>query len=211
MIEDFEIDIQSTTAEINRLLSNGFVDRGPDWVQLWYDLSLEWSDTDPQYVMYPSTAIPRLLEISAESRDVFELALFIAGTRIACEKKLHADLRNFISKFLLGQIQKPKVPAGRPTKPTWGRDYIIIRVMSDLELSLGLPMSQNVERGKKKTHETTCGEIVEIAIARSKMPNLTRQQIEKIWAREKARAEYAETQKLRDYHALDDMNFIERE
>ena len=211
MLEDFEIDIQSTTKEINRLLSNGFVDKGPDWVKTWYELSLDWSDTDPQYVMYPSAAIPRLLEISAESREVFELALFIASTRIACEKELHADLRNFISKFLLGEIQEPKPPSGRPVKNTWGRDYIVFRVMSYLELSLELQIGQNAERNNDKVFETTCSEIVEEAITRSKMQNLTRQQIQRIWLTAKARDEFKETQTLRDFHALDELNNIVRE
>ena len=211
MLEDYEIDIQSTTNEINRLLSNGFIDKGPDWVKTWYDLSLEWSDTDPQYVMYPSAAITRLLALSDESRDVFELTLFIAGTRIECEKELHVELRAFIAKVLFGEIQKPKAPGGRPTQPTWGRDYILLRVMSYLELSLGLPMSQNAERKGERTYETTASEIVKAAVTRSDLHNLTRPQIEKIWAKSKARIEFEEIQMLRDFHAVDDMNDFVRE
>ena len=153
------------------MLSNGFYLAGPEWVKNWYSLSLTWSDTNPAYVMYPNSSVSRLLKKAHENRDVFNLTLFIAGTRLKEGIDLNEDLRGFVSNVLLGIAEIPKAPSGRPAKNTWGRDYIVYRVMSDLELSLGLAMGQNVQRDDDKEHKTSCSEIVEAAIARTGMQN----------------------------------------
>ena len=209
-LEEFEIEIQSTANEINKLVASGFYDRGPDWVKAWYNLSLDWSDTDPEYVVYPPKSIDRLLQKAAGQLEIFNLATFVAGTRLACDADLDPKLRDFLVEFLLGNLSPPKAPAGRPSKQTWGRDFIVINAMSYLEMSRKGPMTQNISRTSDRDHDTTASEIVEAAIGRSKLPNLNRVQIEKIWARSRSRDEYNETRMLRDFYLLDEANDIER-
>ena len=69
--------------------TSGFYDRGPEWVKAWYSLSLDWSETDPEYVVYPKNAVGRLLRMAEKNRDVYDLALFVAGTRLAVAVQLH--------------------------------------------------------------------------------------------------------------------------
>ncbi len=71
-------------------------------------------------------------------------------------------------------------------------------------------MTQNIERKGERDYETTSSEIVEAAVRLSNLRNLTRSQIEKIWARSKAQEEYNETMKLCHYSLLDDAHDMER-
>lgn len=192
------------------MVASGFYNRGPQWVKAWYSLSLGWSDTDPEYVVFPEGAVTRLLEMAAVDCEVFDLAIFAAGTRLACGVDFNCALRGFASDYLKGNISPPKAGAGRPRKQTWGRDFIIIDAMRYLELSLEIPMTQNIRRTSERDHETTTSEIVEAAVDLSKLHNLGRVQIEKIWARSQVRAEYEETKRLRYGSLLDDANDIIR-
>lgn len=208
--EDLEIAVHSTIDAIDRMVASGFYDRGPVWVKAWYSLSLDWSDTNPEYVKYPAEAIDRLLQQAQADRDIFNLATFVAGTRLACGVDLDPTLRDYVSKLLLGIHSPPKARAGRPSKHTWGRDFIIFDAMRYLDISLGISMTQNIERKGERDYETTSSEIVETAVHSSSLRNLTRIQIEKIWASSKVREEYNETIKFRDFYLLDDANDIER-
>lgn len=100
--------------------------------------------------MYPNSSAGRLLKKAHENRDVFNLTLFIAGTRLKKGVDLHEDLRDFVSKAPMGGVKIPEVPSGRPVKNISARDYIVFRVMSDLELVLGLAMGQNVNHSDEK-------------------------------------------------------------
>jgi len=208
--EKFENDVHSTVDRINLLVANDFHSRGPQWVKAWYSLSLGWSETDPEYVVFPEGAVARLLEMAAVDREVFELATFAAGTRLACGADFNRELRDFVSEYLKGNISPPKAGAGRPRKQTWGRDFIIIDAMRYLGLSLEIPMTQNIIRKSKRDHETTASEIVEEAIGLSDLYNLDRVQIERIWRRVKMQNEYEETIQLRNDSLLDDANDIVR-
>ncbi|NYI28208.1 hypothetical protein [Sulfitobacter geojensis] len=208
-LEEFEIEIQSTANEINKLVASGFYGQGPDWVKAWYGLSLDWSDTDPEYVVYPPKSIDLLLKQAESQLEMFNLATFVVGTRLACDADLDPKLREFAAEFLLGNFSPPKARPGRPSKQTWGRDFIVINAMSYLEMSRKGPMTQNNSRTSNRDHDTTASEIVEAAIGRSKLPNLNRVQIEKIWARSRSRSEYNETRMLRDFYLLDEANDIE--
>ena len=209
-LEEFEIEIQSTANEINKLVASGFYDRGPDWVKAWYNLSLDWSDTDPEYVVYPPKSIDRLLEKADRELEIFNLATFVAGTRLACDADLDPKLRDFVVEFLLGNLPPPKARSGRPSNQTLGRNFIVINAMSYLDISRKGPMTQNILRRSDRDHDTTASEIVEAAIGRSELTNLDRVQIEKIWSRLKFRREYNETLMLRDFYLLDDANDMER-
>lgn len=209
-LEDFEVEVVSATEHINRLVASGLYDHGPEWAKAWYSYSFDWSDTDPSYVIYPTETIDRLLQGAKEKRDVFDLAIFVAGTRLAAGSDLDPKLREFASGYLIGRIIPPRIPSGRPTKSTWGRDFILIDIMHYLRQSTPLPMSQNPERKTERVHSVTCSEIVEEAVKRSNLPNSSRVQIEKIWAREKARDEHMNLIMLRDFALLDEANDIDR-
>lgn len=194
------------------MVANGFSNRGPEWIKAWYKLGLDWSETDPEYVVFPEGAVTRLLKLAKADREVFELAIFAAWTRLACGADFSRELRDFASGYLIGNISPPKARAGRSRKKTWGRDFIIIGAMRYLELSLEIPMTQNVLRTTngdhtvKRNHKTTSSEIVEAAIGLSELHNLGRLQIGKIWQRAKVQKEYDEAIQLRDDSLLDDVN-----
>jgi hypothetical protein len=208
--KDFEDAVDSIKNNIDRLLFNEFHIRGRQWVNTWYDLSLDWSESEPHYVVFPEGEVTRLLKLAEADREVFELAIFAAGTRLACSADFSCELREFASDYLKGNISPPRARAGRPSKQTWGRDFIIIDSMRYLELSMEIPMTQNIERKGERNCETTSSEIVEAAIHLSNLPNLTRLQIERIWARSKVQEEYNETMKLCHNSLLDDANGMER-
>ena len=194
--------------------TSGFYDRGPEWVKAWYSLSLDWSETDPEYVVYPKNAVGRLLRMAEKNRDVYDLALFVAGTRLAVAVQLHDDLRQFISRVLTGQISPPNRPAGRPKSATWNRNFIIIDAMSYLELSLQIPMTKNANPKIRASVEPTsisASDILAEAITHTDLPNQTRKQIDKIWARPENRKSYQEAMNLHLDSLLDEMNDIVRE
>ena len=208
--EDFEVAVASAIEHINRLVASGLYGRGPEWAKAWYSFNCDWSDTDPSYVVYPTGAIDRLLQSAKVKREVFDLAIFVAGTRLAAGSSLEPKLREFASGYLIGRIIPPKIPAGRPSKLTWGRDFILIDIMNYLQFSTQRPMSQNPYRKIDRDHDVTCSEIVEEAVKRSNLTNLTRVQIEKVWARPKARDEHLNLIGLRDFALLDEANDINR-
>lgn len=45
-------EVLNAKERINLMLESGFLDRGPTWVRLWYNLSLRWSDTKPEHIIY---------------------------------------------------------------------------------------------------------------------------------------------------------------
>jgi hypothetical protein len=208
--EEFTIARDSAVRTINRLVDNDFHMRGPNWVETWCDLSLDWSDGDPAYVVLPEYSIPKLFERATENAEIFSLATYVIGTRLACDAPLTDAMRIFASEFLKGNLKSPLGKAGRPIKNTWGRDFIIIEVVSRLAESSGLPIVQNPERNPKKRHETTVSEIIAAAVQLSQLHNHTRGQIEKIWHRRDVQGRHRETYILEGLRLLDDANDIKR-
>ncbi len=202
--KDNKIACNTVTRAIDMSVSNGFHSHGPDWVKTWYDLSMRWSEVDFGYVTFPEPAATRLVHKAKRNREIFYLAMFVAGTRLASDVDIPSELREFSSDFLKGNFSPPKAPVGRSRKESWGRDFIVVDVMSDLKLHLNIPMTQNRVRGDKKKHETTASEIVEYAVRSSNLRNLTRLQIERIWGDKKKRREHRETIQRRNGSLLDD-------
>jgi hypothetical protein len=208
--EELEIHRESTVRAINRHVAERFHENGPTWVKAWYSLSLDWSETSPYYVVLPRRSIPKLVDQARRDHDVFRLASFVVGTRIVASAALPDELQTFAAEYLMGELHPPPKKPGRPKTNTWGRDFILLTEMYDLERTLGLPVTQNRERSRQRRDVSSISEIVEEAVRVSLLPNLSRTQIEKIWERRRDNEEYWEVLKLRNFSLLDTANGIER-
>ncbi len=208
---EIELACNAAVRSIDEFVDRDFHCRGPDWVKHWYELGLDWSDTDPAYVVLPEGSIARLLTLAAASSEAFSLASFVVGTRLDCGAALPTPLRDFAAGYLKGTVQPPRGKPGRPRKNTWGRDWLVYDIVYELVRGSGLPATQNPERSGKRAYGVTASEIVAAAVVRSTLqPKLTREQIEKIWYKPGLREEHHELAMRRGLWRMDEANDIVR-
>lgn len=200
----------SMVERINRHIENEVLEHGPDWTKSWYQFSLAWAHVECSYIVIPPERLPGFVAKAKESSEVFDLAMFVSGTRLRCGVSIPGDLLELVSDYLMGKASRPPLGRGRPSKNTWGRDFVLIDVMSYFEMTTDHPLTQNRERGASRNHQVSISEIVERAVRISKLPNLSRIQIEKIWGNREKRSEYEKACELETYVDLDDANEIVR-
>jgi len=110
---------------IKELAESGLFRHGIGWFRNWCELNLRWSDGNSTYLMMPSASDAELAVRARNDRDVFDLANYVATTRISAGVVLPPNLGALIVDVLEGRIERPKGTIGDDAGEFWGRDFII--------------------------------------------------------------------------------------
>lgn len=110
---------------IELLSESGLFRHGISWFRNWCELKLRWSDGNTRYLMMPSASDAELVARARNDREVFDLANYVATTRISASVVLPPELGTLIVGVLEGRIKRPKGVNSGTAGGNWGRDFII--------------------------------------------------------------------------------------
>jgi hypothetical protein len=199
---------------INCLVKSEFHLHREAWIKAWYEYDLKWSEGDPAYVTIPQRWIGHFVEQAREERVIFDLACFFVRTRSLAAVAMPDDMRSFAHEVSTGVVPKPHGRPGRPS--TWGRNFIIIRTM--MEINPGClfdgedarcPTARLDQRGVRR-RELSATEIVYEALQRTEIGLVDRKSINEIWSSKKWQAAHDEAYSLFLGGQLDDLDDVAR-
>lgn len=186
---------------------------GSDWTRAWHYYDLRWTRGKRPYLTIPDQRMAEFAEEAAKTTEVFELAKRFVGSRLKAGKPIPLPFRKLFGDYLLGEWTPRQRKVGRPTN--WGRDFIIIEVMTRLETDYGVELTRNTSPPKDVTRMRTgrrTEAASELLFEALNMPGIEEtgfqkiglKRIQNIWSDENARTEHLRAKGLRHVSIFDD-------
>ena len=206
--------VEGARTSVDHLVESGFLEHGEDWIKAWYRYDLKWSGADPAYVTLCEHNIGHFVDEARTNRKVFELAQFVASSRREAGVSLPPVLDVFETDVRAGNLKRPHGSSGRTRN--WGRDFIIINVMSFL--CLGDPDSPepgrfptaNLDQRGVRERDHSASEILFHALPMTKVGGVSWKTIQTVWSNRGKQAAHDEAYSLYLGGLLDDLDNVER-
>ncbi|SFE59142.1 hypothetical protein SAMN04488523_108199 [Sulfitobacter brevis] len=182
-------DILEANVEINYLIKSGFLDHGPIWTTMWFELDLKWFDGESSFVTIPEGELDEFIERATASSEAFELAKFVAALRIENGIIIPARLSDLMARYLKGDFIPARERRGRKVD-TWGRDFIIARTMQILR-NRWEHRRPNKRKGSNSSRKSI-SQIVHEALLDTAIGNVDVERIQKIYGAARKTKNYEE-------------------
>lgn len=194
--------IEAIVRDVDGLVRNGFLGRGPSWMKAWYEFHLEWSKEAEGVLTIPGNCVGPFVQLAKSDGEVFELAMYLVGTRLRHRRAMPAELSSFIASFLMGEFSKPKKRRGR--SPETGRDFIVLQIIQRLVDEDGLRPTTNHSPSGSRNRERSASELVCEALESTDIRNTSLENIQRIWNSKEAWENYNFIKNLRLVGLFDD-------
>lgn len=218
-----KILVRRAVKHINYLKRYAFTLPNDEWIEVWNEFELQWSETTTPYVTLPWTRVSQFAELARRDPVVFDLAKFITALRMRAGIEVPAPIHELIVSFLAGELTAPPGKRGRPRE--WKRNFIILDTLYELEqgrlkekgrktirnryISLDKkPNNSNRDKAKEKMAEKELAfvEILYSAIQQSEFPIMELKRIQDLVSEEKSHQEFQRVARMRFSVLLDDLD-----
>lgn len=190
---------------VDDLVDSHLVQKGPGWICAWYDFGLEWSETDPDYVLLAPLRLSQFAKQAREDPDVFDLLTYVCASRLRTGVHIPRPLGEVLGCFLDDPEARPKKKPGPSPIKNWPRNFIIFAVLDELLRQREyLPVGENRDQLGVRARLPRLSEIAAEGIKASRLPNVQAFQIQRIWENKELEAEYLAILEAQNLSLLDE-------